>query len=238
MDRRKSIKSIILGSVAGGLALNGCKPETEDGTLDNPTSLVPNNYGRTPKEAEHNEALAADQFFNEHEMQTLGVLCALILPANGKNPSATDVGVPGFIEFIMKDMPNHQTPIRGGLMWLDHTSNSNYQTEFKSLLESEQKSILDTIAFPDIETPLRDWPIQEQFFLTLRNLTLTGYYTTKEGIEDLGYKGNQFNIWDGVPEDVLQQHNMSYDPDWLAKCIDQNTRNEIAVWDNDGNLLS
>jgi hypothetical protein len=29
MDRRKSIKSMILGSVAGGLVIHGCKPEAE-----------------------------------------------------------------------------------------------------------------------------------------------------------------------------------------------------------------
>jgi len=237
MDRRESIKSIVLGSVAGGLALHGCKPENATPTEEVASPEVPM-YGRTPKEVEHNADLQAEQFFNTHEMETLGVLCALILPANDKYPSATEVGVPDFIEFIAKDMPSHQTPIRGGLMWLDHTSNNKFNLEFKSISETQQKEILDAIAFPDITKPQSKWPTEERFFQTMRNLTLTGYYTTREGIEDLGYKGNQFNIWEGVPEDVLEQHGVSYEPEWLAKCVDNSKRNDIAQWDDAGNLIT
>ena len=72
----------------------------------------------------------------------------------------------------------------------------------------------------------------------MRNLTLTGYYTTKMGIDDLGYKGNTPNVWDGVPEDILKEHNLSYDKDWLPKFIDQSKRGEIAAWDDKGNSIS
>ena len=72
----------------------------------------------------------------------------------------------------------------------------------------------------------------------MRNLTLTGYYTSKMGIEDLGYKGNMPNVWDGVPEDVLAAHGLNYDPSWLAKCVDQSKRADIATWDDEGNLIS
>jgi hypothetical protein len=72
----------------------------------------------------------------------------------------------------------------------------------------------------------------------MRNLTLTGYYTSKIGIEDLGYKGNTPNVWDGVPEDVLAQHDVSYDAEWIEKCVDQSKRGIIAEWDEEGNLIS
>ena len=72
----------------------------------------------------------------------------------------------------------------------------------------------------------------------MRNLTLTGYYTSKVGIADLGYKGNQPNVWDGVPDDVLKQHGVFYEEEWLAKCVDQSKRNDVAQWDELGNLLS
>lgn len=237
MDRRDSIKSIVLGTVAGGLALHGCKPETATPIEETPIVESPV-YGRTPEEVEHNAKLQSEQFFNEHEMESLGVFCALILPANENYPSASEVGVPEFIEFIVKDIPSHQTPIRGGLMWLDHTSNNMFNAEFKTISEEQQKEILDSIAFPDITIPQSKWALEERFFNTMRNLTMTGYYTTKTGLEDLGYKGNQFNIWEGVPEDVLQQHGVAYEPEWLAKCVDNTKRNDIAQWDEDGNLLT
>ena len=237
MDRRESLKSIVLGTVVGGLALHGCRTENttpEEEIVNAATDF----YGRTDKEKERDAELNTEQFFNEHELETIGVLSALILPANDKFPSAKEVGVPEFIEFIVKDMPNYQTPIRGGLMWLDHTSNAKFEAEFKSISEIQQKEILDTIAFPDITNPQSTWPLEEQFFLTMKNLTLTGYYTTQTGFKDLEYKGNQFNVWDGVPEEVLEQHGVSYEPEWLAKCVDNSKRNDIAKWDDDGNLIT
>ncbi len=42
----------------------------------------------------------------------------------------------------------------------------------------------------------------------------------------------------GVPQDVLDQYGLSYDKDWLDKCVDQSKRNETAKWDEKGNLIS
>ena len=57
-------------------------------------------------------------------------------------------------------------------------------------------------------------------------------------IKDLGYEGNMANVWDGVPEEVLKEHDVAYDPEWLAKCVDQSKRDVIAEWDEEGNLVS
>ncbi len=76
------------------------------------------------------------------------------------------------------------------------------------------------------------------FFNRMRNLVLTGYYTTRMGIDDLGYKGNTPNSWDGVSADVLAKHGLAYDPVWLAKCIDQEKRAVVAVWDEEGRLVN
>jgi len=237
MDRRKSIKSILLGSVAGGLAIHGCKPGEENGEISKDLVADEKYFGRTPMEQEEIDKLNAEQFLNEHELETIVVLSNLILPSN-EHGGPTEAGVPEFIEFMAKDIPELQTTLRGGLMWLDHKSNTEFGTEFKSSPEASQKEILDTIAFYDSKIPMDDHPLEVQFFNLMRNLTLTGYYTSKVGIEDLGYKGNMPNIWDGVPQEVLDQHGMAYDEEWLAKCVDQSKRGDIAVWDEKGNLLS
>jgi len=237
MDRRKSIKSIILGSVAGGLAVHGCKPEGNTSEEVNDIKTDENHFGRTPEEKELIAELNTEQFFNEHELETITVLCNLILPANEKGGIA-EAGVPEFIEFMAKDIPELQTTLRGGLMWMDHKSNTEFGTEFKSSTEEQQKQLLDTIAFYNADVPISERPLEIQFFSLMRNLTVTGYYTSKIGIADLGYKGNMPNIWDGVPEDVLEQHGMAYDDEWLAKCVDQSKRGIIAEWDAEGNLLT
>ncbi len=237
MDRRKSIKSIILGSVAGGLALHGCKTEGE-ATLDqNQANVDENFFGRTPEEKELIAELNAKEFFNAHEMETIEVLSNLILPPN-ENGGPTEAGVPEFIEFMSKDLPALQPTLRGGLMWLDHKSNTDFQSEFKTASEAQQKQILDTIAFYDANVPESQRPLEIQFFSLMRNLTLTGYYTSKVGIADLGYSGNQPNVWDGVPDHVLKKHGVAYDEAWLAKCVDQSKRGIIAEWDEKGNLLT
>lgn len=235
MDRRDSLKSLLVGSLAGGLIINGCKPG-EEPVVTTPVKAEGNKYGRTPKEKELDAKLNSRQFFSNHEIETIATLCDLILPANDKFGSATDAGVPDFIEFMSKDIPSHQIPLRGGIMWLDHRSNKFFNLEFKACTEEQQKTLLDEIAYPDQAKPEVEQGVK--FFTLMRDLTLTGYYTSKMGIEDLGYKGNSPNVWDGIPQDVLDKHGMKYDEEWLAKCMDPATRNDIAVWDDDGNLIS
>ena len=238
MDRRESIKSMVLGSIAGGLLLHGCNPSTSEAVNEKLSEEKKKYFGRTPEEEEIIEKLNAEEFFKPHEMETITVLSNLILPPDEKYGGPVDAEVPDFIEFMAKDYPPFQITLRGGLMWLDHKCNTEFGTEFKNTIEPQQKEILDIIAYPDPEIPDNEQPLEVQFFSLMRNLTLTGYYTSKVGIEDLGYKGNMPNVWDGVPDDVLKQHGIAYEEEWLAKCIDQSKRGIIAEWDEDGNLIT
>jgi|TARA_B110000305_G_C19418135_1_gene629205 hypothetical protein len=234
MDRRESIKSLLLGSVAAGLVLQGCAPD-EITTATPEVSQGPF-YGRTPDEVIRDKKLHEEMFFNEHELSTIAVLCDIILPKNTSYGSATDVGVHEFIAFIVKDMTSKKTPLRGGIMWLDSFSNKSYKKDFAACSNKEQLAICDQIAYPGKTSPELNGG--EKFFSSMRNLTMTGYFTSKVGIEDLGYKGNMPNVWDGIPEDVLKDHGMAYEKEWLAKCVDQTKRGDIAVWDDKGNLIS
>ena len=234
MNRRETIKSLLLGSVAAGFVLKGCSPE-DVSSIDLPQfeSTV---SGYTEAELARDKKLFDLTFFNEHELSTIATLCDIILPSTDKYGSATDAGVDDFIEFIVKDMARYQTPIRGGLMWLDSYSNKLHNKEFVNCTEAEQFYICDQIAYPKKTVP--ELIQGEKFFTRMRSLTMIGYFTSKAGIEDLGYKGNTPNVWDGVPEEVLNDHGMKYDEAWLAKCIDQKDRGVIARWDDKGNLIS
>lgn len=237
MDRRDTIKSILLGSVAGTLVLQGCKTEPA-GTAEPDNNQTPDavgGYGRVPEEIERDKALMAERFFSDHEMATLTVLADIILPADENSGSASDAEVPAFIEFIAKDMPSHQLPLRGGLMWLDHEANSRFGTPFVKSSREQQIAIVDDIAYPAKVKP--EHSQGARFFSLMRDLTMTGFYTTKIGIDDLGYIGNTPNVWDGVPEEELKKHGLEYDKDWLARCIDQETRATEPVWDAKGNLI-
>lgn len=238
MDRRASLRSILLASVAGGLAVHGCAPKEAAETEGAVKPETGYGYGRTPKETEEILKLQAEPFFNPHELETLGVLANRILPPDEKFGGPLDAGVPEFIEFMAKDYEPFQVTLRGGLMWLDHKSNTEFNLEFKQASEAQQKELLDAIAWYDPEVPIDEQPLEIQFFSLVRNLTVCGYYTSKPGLEDLGYKGNMPNVWDGVPQSVLDKHGLAYEPEWLEKCVDQSRRGILAEWDENGNLLT
>jgi len=233
MDRRKSLKTMVLGSLAVGVSLESCVNNTDPAVIED--KIWNYTYGRTAKEAAVDEKLLAEQFFEDNEKATIKTLANLILPPN-EIGSIEDAGVVEFIEFMVKDVPEFQVKIRGGLMWLNGHCNSKYSGLFINCTEDQQRETLDAIAFPDPEARAQ---VQEvQFFSLMRNLVLTGYFTSEVGIKELGYKGNIANVWDGVPQEVLNDHGMSYDEEWLAKCLDTDTRADIAQWDDDGNLIS
>ncbi len=240
MDRRKSLQTLILGGAAAGsgLVFNSCKTENGESVDEAISQSTEKYFGRTPAELERIEKLNAEQLFNEHEMETIAALSVVILPPKEPHGGPIEAEVPALVEFMGKDIPSMAPTLLGGLMWLDHKSNTEFGTEFKSATLAQKKQICDEICWHDTEIPLEKQPLEIQFFYTMRGLTVTGYYTSKVGIAELGYKGNQPNVWDGVPQDVLDQHGVAYDPEWIAKCIDQSTRGTIATWDDEGNLLT
>ena len=231
MDRRESIKSLLLGSVAGGLLLNSCDQPVEKVT----EKIWEYQYGRNKKESAIDKVLLETTFFTPTEEVLVTCLANLILPPNEQG-TIEEAGVVPFIGFMMVDYPDFQLPMRGGLMVLNAKANKNFGLDFIHAEEAQQKSILDQMAFP-IEG-VEEQPQEVQFFSLLRNLVLTGYFTSEVGIKELDYRGNMPNIWDGVPQGVLDEMGLSYDPAWVAKCIDQEKRNETAVWDDEGNLLT
>ena len=239
MKRRDSIKSIIVGGVSGGLLLQGCEPvaKTEIENADSEVKMS-KGYGRTPKEAKRDEQLMSDTFFLPFEMATIAVLADLIIPADDHSGSATDAGVPDFIEFIVKDMPNYQEPMRNGLGWLNLECKDRFGETFKDLDPEKQKGILDELA------ALADGKDSDDsdhagviFFKTIRNLTATGFFTSEIGVKDLGYVGNVPNVWDGVPDDVLQKHGFSYEESMMAKYAKLEDRENLPKWDEEGNLV-
>ncbi|MEO6455738.1 MAG: gluconate 2-dehydrogenase subunit 3 family protein, partial [Ginsengibacter sp.] len=125
--------------------------------------------------------------------------------------------VPDFIEFIVKDMPKHQVPMRGGLRWLDMQCLTRYKNPFADCNTQQQLEIIDAIAYPKKAKPAMKPGVA--FFNLMRNLTATGFYTSEIGVKDVGYIGNAPNQWNGVPEEVLKQYNLAYTDKELKECV-------------------
>jgi len=218
MDRRKYLKTLAIGSAGTALLIQSCEPAKKEVVSTPATTFT---IDRTKPELVREKKLANEKFFDEHEMATIKVLVDIIIPKDDVSGSATDAGVHDFIEFIAKDMPSHQTPLRGGLKWLDIQCMKRYSNAFVNCSLSQQIEMVDEIAFPEKAKPEMQQGVA--FFNTLRDLTATGFFTSKIGIADLGYVGNTPNQWDGVPQEVLDQYGLKYD---------ERTLNESVKFDN------
>lgn len=218
MDRRKSIKALIIGTAATGVMVDACKPsDKKEADAAAKPAVSEADADRMKEEIANNKKLKEETFFTKEEMATIAVLADIIIPKDAVSGSATDAGVPAFIEFIVKDMPQHQTPMRGGLRWLDVESLKRFEKSFVALTPEQRIQIVDDIAYPDKVKPGMKQGVS--FFNLMRNLTATGFYTSEMGVKDVGYKGNIPNLWNGVPDDVLKQYGLAYTEKELKECI-------------------
>jgi len=144
------------------------------------------------------------KFFTPHEYSTVQVLVDLIIPTDERSGSATDAGVPEFMDFMMVDQPARQTAMRGGLAWMDAECLDRHDKPFIACATAQQTALLDDIAWPQRGSRLLSHGIN--FFTSFRDLTASGFWTTKMGIADLQYLGNvAVAEWKGCPEEVLKQ---------------------------------
>jgi hypothetical protein len=219
MDRRKSLKVLAVGTLSAGVLLNACKDEDKKATeaKDGAALKEGNDTDRQPEEIARYKELTSKTFFTPEEMATITVLGDIIIPKDDISGSASEAGVPDFIEFIVKDMPEHQTPLRGGLRWLDVQCLNRYQKAFKDCSKEQQIEMVDMIAYPKKAKPEMQPGVV--FFNRMRDLTVTGFYTSSIGVKDLGYAGNKPNQWNGVPDDVLKQYKLAYTEKELKECI-------------------
>jgi len=222
MDRRKSIKTIIVGTVgtlSAGALVEACNTG-EEKKNDAPKvadATAPAETNRMKEEEEHYKEVVSKTFFTPGEMATITVLGDIIIPKDEHSGSASDAKVPDFIEFIVKDIPSHQIPMRGGLRWLDVQCLNRYGKAFKDCSRQQQIEMVDAIAYPKKAKPEMAQGVA--FFNLMRNLVSTGFFTSQMGVKDLGYIGNAPNQWNGVPDDVLKQYGLAYTEKELKECV-------------------
>jgi len=173
------------------------------------------------------------KFFTPHEYATVRILVDLIIPKDDRSGSATDAGVPEFMDFMMIDQPARQTAMRGGLAWIDRECLRRYDKPFTGCAAPERNAVLDDIAWPAgrpgttvVAPPGAGAPAQgtpeaarpeysqgTAFFTSFRDLTASGFWTTRMGIDDLQYLGNVgVAEWKGCPEEVVKKLGLTPPP--------------------------
>jgi gluconate 2-dehydrogenase subunit 3-like protein len=143
----------------------------------------------------------------KEEMRTVTALCDVIIPADEKSPAASAVGVPDFInEWVSAPYPTQQTDqltVRGGLSWLNIESGKRFDKEFADLSDEQKRAICDDICYE--AKAKAEHKVGAKFFEKMRSLTVSGFYTTEEGMKDIQYVGNvPLESFDGPPPAVLK----------------------------------
>jgi hypothetical protein len=167
------------------------------------------------------------RWFKAHEWETVVHLADLILPADTVSVSASAARVPEFIDLMCSESVRLQRVFSSGLLWLDAYTRSAGEGRFVEATAGRQAEILDLLAahgneseppgyegldesveyagFFDygVEAPSELQP-GATFFGWIRRLTVDGFYSSPEGIEDVGYLGNGYSRRYTVPQEAIQ----------------------------------
>ncbi len=152
---------------------------------------------------------ATPRFFTPHEWRTVRMLADYVIPRDERSGSATDAGVPEFLDFIVVDRADLQTPIRGGLRWLDTYCHATFRAAFADCAAADRARTLDAIAWPERGRPEMSQGVA--FFTHFRDLTASGFWSSPMGVADLRYLGNTaVHEWTGCPQAALDKLGVSY----------------------------
>jgi gluconate 2-dehydrogenase gamma chain len=154
------------------------------------------------------------RFFTPHELATVTLLADLIIPRDARSGSASDAGVPAYIDFALREIEGERarTAIRGGLAWLDAECEERFGKTFVAAAPAERTAVLDDIAWPKKARPELSHGVA--FFNDMRDLVATAFWSSRMGVKDLQYQGNvALPQWDGCPEPALRKLGVAYGPE-------------------------
>ena len=209
MDRRHALKIMAIAAATPGLV--SCEPSAPG---DDFAAVPASTSNPMAKGTAADPDLVApvvpwQRTLSADELASLAVICDVIIPADSRSPSASQVGAPDFIdEWVSAPYPGNERDavlIRGGLVWLDRESAERFGEglRFRDLTSEQQHAICDDICFvPDAS---EQFELGARFFDRVRYLTSTAFWTTTEGMTDLEYIGNIPMVqWDSPPAEVLR----------------------------------
>ncbi len=221
VSRRRALQVIAAGAAgAAALPALGCAPGDEAGGAgeageavgaEGPGSGPATNplATGTPTDPDLlSPVVPWDLVLTDDEMRTVGALCDVIIPADDRSPSATAVAAHEFVnEWVSAPYDGNRDDlvlVRGGLVWLDVEAGERFGADFADLTLEQKHAICDDICYQPNAKP--EHRAAARFFDKVRDLTSTAFWTTEEGMADLGFVGNRPTAsFPEPPREVLEQ---------------------------------
>ncbi|MGH7602856.1 MAG: gluconate 2-dehydrogenase subunit 3 family protein [Gemmatimonadaceae bacterium] len=151
----------------------------------------------------------APRFFTPAEYRTAGILADMIIPSDEHSGSATDAGTLEFMDFTLMDRPNYQKWMRPGLAWIDSQSQTRFGKPFADASAAQREQILTDIAWPARAPAAMSDGVA--FFNRFRDMTSSGFWSSRVGVKDLRYIGSTSNPnWNGCPPEALAKLGVTY----------------------------
>ena len=213
VSRRAALR--VLGAVPIAGAMMGSSAFAQQGTAGgaqqpkqtHEAPFPPEQGQGTPPKSQPKRA-----FFTAAEWRTVSVLADDIIPSDSRSGSATQAGVPAFIDFqlsVPETNEDTRVAIRGGLAWLNTESRKRFRRNYALLSQAQRNQILDDISWPKRAKP--EFSAGVAFFNRMRDLVGMGFFSSAMGWKDLRYEGNVFNPdWQGCPEAAMQKLGVSH----------------------------
>ncbi|MEO6004816.1 MAG: gluconate 2-dehydrogenase subunit 3 family protein [Opitutus sp.] len=204
IDRRTAIKWIATASA--GLLL---APQWSAAANEGTAVVYGNGYGTDPNLLKtYNPGDVWPLTFSPAQRLTVAALCDVIIPADNKSPSASAVGVHDFVdEWISAPYPanvDDRKIVLEGIQWIEAESQKRFGLTFVNTIGRQKTAICDDICFEAKAQP--EFKTAARFFARFRNLTAGGFYTTPEGMKDIGYVGNvPLEKFEGPPADLIKK---------------------------------
>ncbi len=218
LTRRRALQVLAAGAAgAAALSTAGCADGSDSDLPDagDAASFTGATSGGNPRAAGTptdpdmvSPVIWWDLVLTEDELATLAALCDVIIPEDEHSPGAAALGAHAFIdEWVSAPYDGNRedlTRIRGGLVWLDIESSERFGGRFTELTLEQKHAICDDICW--VENAAPEYQIAARFFDRVRDLTSTAFWTTAEGMADLGFVGNRpMPRFDGPPPEVLER---------------------------------
>ena len=151
----------------------------------------------------------APKWFHADEWKELRIIVNMIIPRDATSGSATDAGVPEYMDWTCKEYAPSYNWTREALRWIDGFAYSTYHKNFVHCTDAERHALFDQIAWP--AKAAKELAEGVRHFNNLRDFTASGFFSSKMGVADLKYVGNvAIPVWNGCPKPALDHLGVSY----------------------------